>query len=247
MNVALQQPSASGAAAGRAAQDSQRAYARGAGLFYLLVLVFDIAGLAITSSIEGGGDFGQTARNLVASQGLYRVGLCLALIGSMSTIALAIGLYVTLKPVDSNLAMAALLFRASEAAIGAVGIVGSFAILQIYLQASHAAAFDADQLRALIVMNPLGATTDVAAIFFSMGSTIFFFVFLKTRYIPRILSGRPGAVARHRQIESFQDLDGVRVDSTGEKDFPLQLDGDYIGDFDSIEFGVEPAGLSVVS
>jgi diacylglycerol kinase family enzyme len=65
--------------------------------------------------------------------------------------------------------------------------------------------------------------------------------------IPRILSGRPGAVARHRQIESFQDLDGVRVDSTGEKDFPLQLDGDYIGDFDSIEFGVEPAGLSVVS
>ena len=189
MNVALQQLSASGAAAGRAAQDSQRAYARGAGLFYLLVLVFDIAGLAITSSIEGGGDFGQTARNLVASQGLYRVGLCLALIGSMSTIALAIGLYVTLKPVDSNLAMAALLFRASEAAIGAVGIVGSFAILQIYLQASHAAAFDADQLRALIVMNPLGATTDVAAIFFSMGSTIFFFVFLKTRYIPRILSG----------------------------------------------------------
>jgi diacylglycerol kinase family enzyme len=65
--------------------------------------------------------------------------------------------------------------------------------------------------------------------------------------IPRILSGRPGAVARHRQVESFQDLRGVRVDSTGESDFPLQLDGDYIGDFDSIEFSVEPAGLSVVS
>ena len=82
MNVALQQLSASGAAAGRAGQDSQRAYARGAGLFYLLVLVFDIAGLAITSSIEGGGDLGQTARNVAASQGLYRVGLCLALSGS---------------------------------------------------------------------------------------------------------------------------------------------------------------------
>ena len=85
--------------------------------------------------------------------------------------------------------MTALLFRTSEAAIGAVGIVGAFAVLQIYLQASHAAAFDADQLRALIAMHPLGAATNVAAIFFSTGSTIFFYVFLKTQYIPRILSG----------------------------------------------------------
>ena len=169
-------------------QNSQRAYARAAGLFYLLVLAFDIGGLVITSSIEGGGDFGQTARNIVASQGLYRIGLCLALIGSMSTIPLAIGLYVTLKPVDGNLALTALLFRAAEATVGAVGVVGAFAVLQIYLQASHAAGFDTDQLHALIVLHPLGASTDVAAIFFCVGSTIFFYVFLKTRYIPRILS-----------------------------------------------------------
>ena len=29
--------------------------------------------------------------------------------------------------------------------------------------------------------------------------------------------------------------------------FPLQLDGDYIGDFEDVEFSVRPAGLSVVS
>jgi len=65
--------------------------------------------------------------------------------------------------------------------------------------------------------------------------------------IPRILSGRPGAVARHRQIESFQDLRGLRVESADGKPFPLQLDGDYIGEFEEIEFGVQPAGLAVVS
>jgi hypothetical protein len=169
-------------------QESQRAYARVAGLFYLLVLAFDISGLVITSSIEGGGGFGQTVRDIVASQGLYRLGLCLALIGSMSTIPLAIGLYVTLKPVDGNLAMTALLFRTAEAVVGAVGIVGAFAVLQIYLQASHTVAFNADQLRDLIVMHPLGASTTIAAIFFSTGSTIFFYIFLRTQYIPRILS-----------------------------------------------------------
>jgi diacylglycerol kinase family enzyme len=65
--------------------------------------------------------------------------------------------------------------------------------------------------------------------------------------IPRILSGRPGAVARHRQIVSLQDLPGLRVETTDGRPFPLQLDGDYVGEFEEIEFGVEPAGLAVVS
>src|SRR5207237_10853892 len=116
-----------------------------------VVLALAIFGLVIASSIEGGVGVGQTVLDVVASQGLYRLGLCLALIGSISTILLAIGLYVTLKPVDGNLAMTALLFRTAEAVVGAVGIVGAFAVLQIYLEASHTAAFNPDQLRDLIV------------------------------------------------------------------------------------------------
>src|SRR3954469_13672909 len=58
--------------------------------------------------------------------------------------------------------------------------------------------------------------------------------------IPRILSGRPGAVARHRQIESLQDLQTIRVESADGGKFPLQLDGDYIGDFEDVEFSVRP-------
>src|SRR2546428_2521162 len=146
------------------AHDTQRAYARAAGLFYLLVLAFDIAGLVIASSIEGGGGFAASASRVGASEVVYRLGLCLSLLGSMSTIPLAIGLYVTLKPVDGNLAMTALLFRSAEAAVGAVGIVGAFAVLQIYLQAGRTAAFGADQLWALIGMHPRGTTNDVAAI-----------------------------------------------------------------------------------
>ena len=65
--------------------------------------------------------------------------------------------------------------------------------------------------------------------------------------IPRILSGRPGSVARHRQIESVPDLRELRMSSVDGSPFPLQLDGDYIGEFEEIEFGVEPAGLAVVS
>ena len=96
---------------------------------------------------------------------------------------------MTVKPADGNLAMTALLFRSAEAAIGAVGIVGSFAVLQIYLESAHATAFTADQLHALITLDPVGASTQVAAIFFCVGSTIFFYVFLRSGYIPGLLAG----------------------------------------------------------
>ncbi|MEA2398220.1 MAG: hypothetical protein QOK25_1776 [Thermoleophilaceae bacterium] len=65
--------------------------------------------------------------------------------------------------------------------------------------------------------------------------------------IPRLFSARPGSVARHRQIESAQDVKELRVTSIDGGTFPLQVDGDYVGEFDEVEFGVRPAGLAVVS
>jgi uncharacterized protein DUF4386 len=169
------------------ADSSQRSYVRFAGLMYLVVLLLDIAGGVITSGVGGSGTFFEVSHRIIASETLYRVGLGLALAGSMATILLAVGLYATLKPVDRNLTMMALLFRAAEGAIGAMGIVTAFSILQIQQAANHAGAFDSNQLSALANFSS-GPSTDVSAIFFTAGSTIFFYVFLKSGYIPRILS-----------------------------------------------------------
>lgn len=168
---------------------ARRAFARAAGLFYILVLAFDIAGLAVTASIEGSGGFAETARNVAGAEGLYRIGLCLALLGSLSTIPLAIALFAVVRPVDANLAAMALVFRSAESAIGAVGIVGAFGVLETYLAVGQSNGFAPDQLHALTVLNPLGASTQIAAIFFSAGSTVFFYLFLKSHYIPRIVAG----------------------------------------------------------
>jgi hypothetical protein len=171
----------------RIAENSQRAYARLAGFMYLVVLGFDIAGALIVSSIAGGGNFVETSHRIMASETLYRIGLCCSLAGSLSTILLAIGLYVAVKPADGNLAMTALLFRAAEAATGGMAIIIAFTVLQIHLAANHANAFDANQLGALADLST-GVATQVSAIFFCVGSTIFFYLFLKSKYIPRVLS-----------------------------------------------------------
>ena len=67
--------------------------------------------------------------------------------------------------------------------------MGTFGLLNVYVAANHPGAFGADQLSALTALRPLGASTTVAAIFFSTGSTIFFYVFLRSHYIPRALAG----------------------------------------------------------
>ena len=174
---------------GVAQEASQRAYARLAGLMYLVVLALDVAGVVITSSISGGGSFGNISQRISASELLYRIGLCAGLFGSMSTIVLAISLYVALKPADANLALTALLFRVVETAIAAMTVVSGFALLQFHLDATRAGALDAPQVAAMAHLLGSGVGTPVSAIFFCVGSTIFFYLFLRSRYIPRILAG----------------------------------------------------------
>lgn len=168
---------------------AQHAYARLAGLMYLTVLGFDIADLWIESAVKGGGSFLDGAHHIQASEGLYRIGLLCGLVGTLMTILLAVGLYVTVRPVDANLALTALLFRIVETATGAVGAVSAYTTLQVYLTVNHSNALDASQLATLVDVTSGASGLYVAAIFFCVGSTIFFYLFLRSGYIPKILAG----------------------------------------------------------
>jgi diacylglycerol kinase family enzyme len=65
--------------------------------------------------------------------------------------------------------------------------------------------------------------------------------------VPRLLSGRAKTVLRHRQVESLGELASLRVEAIDEHPFPVQVDGDYIGEFAEIEFSAVPGGLLAVS
>ncbi len=70
--------------------------------------------------------------------------------------------------------------------------------------------------------------------------------------IPRVLSVGP-STARHRQIAHFEDVGEATVTSISEtkegivRPFPVQVDGDYIGEHTEIELRVVPAALTVVA
>jgi diacylglycerol kinase family enzyme len=68
----------------------------------------------------------------------------------------------------------------------------------------------------------------------------------------RIL-GKRLHVAKHRQIDEFDDLTSASVRSISEDEdglprpFPVQVDGDYIGEYTELDFSVEPGGLTIVA
>ena len=65
--------------------------------------------------------------------------------------------------------------------------------------------------------------------------------------LARIFAGGPDSVSKHSQVEPLQALDGLTIESANGRAFPLQLDGDYIGDFEHVELGVKHLALPVVS
>jgi hypothetical protein len=172
------------------AEKTQRMYARLAGFLFLWLIITGLAGMLTISHIVGSGTFAETAKRVVASERLYRVALASELIETLSTLLLAFALYVTLKPVDKLLAQIAVYWRLGETSIGGVGMIVGFVKLGLLTSPRSIGALGTDQTQALVDLtrNAGFAAYNISAIFFSIGSILFFYLFFKSRYIPRILS-----------------------------------------------------------
>ena len=164
---------------------TQRAYARLAGFLFLWLIATGLTEAITLSRIVGSGTFVERATRVAASERLYRAALCSGLIETLSVLVLAFALYVTLKPVDRFLAQMAMYWRFLEGFIGAVGVIFAFARLGAYTSPPSV------QSEALVNLtrNAGAAVFNIASLSFSIGSALFCYVFFKSRYIPRILSG----------------------------------------------------------
>ncbi len=173
-----------------AIDQSQIRYARLAGFMYLFVDAAYALGFILTARFQVPGNFAETAHRIMASEQLYRTGLSSELIGALCTVLLAMGLYVAVKPINSDLALLAFVFRLVEANLFAVQVMFSFDSMKLYIAAGHGNAVDATQLSVLVNSGSVSSSAgfNIAAIFFSVGSILFFYLFRKTNYIPRILS-----------------------------------------------------------
>jgi len=168
---------------------AQRIWARVAGFLFLWLIATGVAGMMIMSRIAGSGTFAETARRIAESEHLYRAALCCELMETMSALILAFALYATLRTADESIAQFAMFWRLGESLIGAVGVVIGFGTLHVNTAQADGVAATA-QLSTLAALghHAGSAATNISASFFSIGSLLFFYLFFKSRYIPRILS-----------------------------------------------------------
>lgn len=163
-------------------------YARLGGFLYLFYIAALLPGIMIMSGFHVRGDFAQTATNIQAGELFYRTGLVLQLIGGMTAIPLGWAFYALLKHVDRNLALLALLWRVAESIFFGVLLILLFVRLNIYT--ARVVAFSPEQQQVLTGFLSSGreGSWSLAFIYFSIGSTIFFYLLLKSRFIPKALA-----------------------------------------------------------
>ncbi len=65
--------------------------------------------------------------------------------------------------------------------------------------------------------------------------------------LARVFAGGPDSVSRHSQVEPLRGLRELQIASADGRPFPMQLDGDHVGEFMEMDFAVRPLALAVVS
>jgi hypothetical protein len=171
--------------------ESQRKAARVAGftsLFTMATAVYVYYG--INAHLIVAGNVAETARNIVAHERLFRIGIACDLIYGGGVVVLLTALYVILRPVSPGLALLAAFFRLIYALMWVVSAVNFLAVLRLLSGADYLRVFEADRLQALarLYLRANSDTYYVGLPFYGLTSTVCSYLWFKSRYIPRGLA-----------------------------------------------------------
>jgi hypothetical protein len=174
-----------------AVDESQRKAAKVAGILYLFtILTANLTEFYVRRPLTVPGDAMQTAVNIAAHEQLFRTGVASDLIMLAASVMLVVALYVVLKPVNRNLALLGVFWWLVECSIAAATVGIDFAAVLSLSGAHSLPALNAEHTQALarLLISLDTGGNRVAALFFGLGSTLFCYLWLKSRYIPRLLA-----------------------------------------------------------
>ena len=173
-----------------AIDESQQRAAGVAGLAYLITLatvVYVNFGIHDRLIAENNAE---TARNILAHERLFRVGIAGDLIYCVGVVVLLTALYVILRPVSRGLALLAAFWRLVWVLMWLAMTLHLFDVLRLLSSPDYLRALGAERVQALASLY-LGTTLDyyyVGLLFGALASTVCGYLWFKSRYIPRALA-----------------------------------------------------------
>lgn len=171
-------------------ETSPQTLARVAGVLYLIIIVAGVfAEGFVRSKLIVAGDAAATASNIAASQMLWRISVAGELIMHACDVALALILYVLLRPVSRNLALLAAFFDLVAVAIMGVNKLTLLAVLFLLGSGDYLKTFEPGQLHSLAYLSLRlhGYGYSFGLVFFGFACLVFGYLISKSGYFPKIL------------------------------------------------------------
>lgn len=173
-----------------AREASVQTYARIAGALFLISLVAGGFGeFFVPSTLIVSADATATAKNIIASNSLFRMGFASYLVEAMCDVGLTLVLYLLLKPVREDVALLAAFFRLVSTAVFGVAELFYFAASLILGGAGYLKTFSPDQLNtlALLSLKLYGYGGGIFMVFYGVASVLLGYLIFRSGYLPRFL------------------------------------------------------------
>jgi hypothetical protein len=170
--------------------NSTKKAARVAGLLYVVFSVFGFIGLLyVPSRLIVSTDAAATARNILASESLFRMGIVSNLIGQIGFIFVALALYRLFKGVDKTQAVLMVTLIGVSIPIALLNELNQIAALVLLRGDKFLSVFDQNQLDALVMvfLHLHGYGFVIAGIFWGLWLFPFGILVYRSGFLPRIL------------------------------------------------------------
>jgi len=190
----------------RTREPSPRHHARICGALYLYIIAAgSFAEIFVRSRLVVPSDAGATARNLVGSEALFRVGFSGELLHLACDVAVAALLYALLRPVDRTVSLLAAFMRLACDVVLAVASLSHFAALRLVGSSLPLAAVPPDQRHALalLAMRLHGDGYAISLVFFGFACLALGYLVARSGFLPRTLGALLGIAGGCYLANSF--------------------------------------------
>jgi hypothetical protein len=199
-------------------EKSPQPYARTAGWLYLGVIVGAIFAEAfVRQKLIVSGNATQTAQNIIAHASLFRLGFVGDLLALVCDIALAVLLYVLLRPINKTLSLLAAVFELAGDAIGGVISLGHLAAGLVLGSTKYLSVLPTEQLHAMALLSldlhEYGYDLELVPIAFR--DMLLGYLIFKSGYLPRIIGVLLPIAGLNFLANSVADFLGVEYSVPG--------------------------------
>jgi hypothetical protein len=190
----------------RAVDLSQRQAALVAGFALLAMAILSLFfNFFVLEDLIVSGDAATTANNILASEGLFRVGVASILVVIVLDVVAAWALYEFLKPVNGSLALLTAWFRLVFATVFGVAVLNLFLALELVEGDGYLAVLDPTQVHAqmLFFLEAFDYGWLIGLVLFGLHLAGLGYLVLRSGYVPRVLGVLLIAAALGYLIDSF--------------------------------------------